>query len=274
MNATKAKKSFKKRFGQANHLLITTLVGLDAIETGQVTQKPDGFNTSWNPIAPARSAERARIFTLKSFLGWAVESLEMYLTELNRKPKELESEEFTVVFSKAGRSICQKTIGVGEYAKIDPVLVALMEVLITWRNHTFHYDIDNEIRIGSVDVLRNAADRIREEFCGLEIDQLQDTWKKHGDFTFKETASLISATHKYVSAVDAFALARLDTKKYMTDALELHFRSNEKATQKLHSLPQDKKIRYIKNITADLVGVDAFDDGVAEQLLESVYDVI
>ena len=274
MIATKAKKLFKKRFGQANHLLITALVGLDAIESGKVTKKPDSFNTSWNPIAPVRSAERARTFTLKSFLGWAVESLEMYLTELNRKPKELESEELTIIFSKAGRSIYQKTIGVGEYAKVDPVLVALMEVLITWRNYTFHYDIDNEIRSESVDILRKAADRIREEFCGLEIDQLQETWQSQGDFTFKETASLISATHKFVSAVDNFALKSLDTKKYMTDALELHFRSNDKAIQKLRSLPQDKKIRFIKNITADLVGLDVTDERVAEQLLESVSDVI
>ena len=95
MSATRAKKTFKKRFGQANHLLITALVGLDAIETGEVSKKPESFSTSWNPIEPKRSAERARIFTLKSFLGWAVESLEMYLTELNRKPKELESEELT-----------------------------------------------------------------------------------------------------------------------------------------------------------------------------------
>ena len=108
MIATKAKKEFKKRFGQANHLLITTLIGLDSIESGNITRKPEGFSTSWNPKDPKRSAERARIFSLQSFLGWAVESLEMYLTELNRKPKELESGELTVIFSKAGRSIYQK----------------------------------------------------------------------------------------------------------------------------------------------------------------------
>lgn len=274
MIATKAKKSFKKRFGQANHLLITALVGLNAIETGLVTKKPDGFNTSWNPIAPARSAERARIFTLKSFLGWAVESLEMYLTELNRKPKELESEELTSIYSRAGQSIYKKTIWVGEHAKVDPVLIALMEVLITWRNYTFHYDIDNTIRSESVELLRNSADRLREEFCGLEIDQLQETWKNQDDFTFKETASLINATHKYVSAVDAFAITQINKTKYMTDALELHFRSNKKAIQKLRSLPQEKKIRFIKSITTDLVGVDVFKEGEAEQLLESVYGII
>lgn len=274
MIATKAKKSFKKRFGQANHMLITALIGLDAIESGAVTHKPEGFHTSWNPIDPVHSAERARVFTLKSFLGWAVESLEMYLTELNRKPKELESEELTIIFSSAGRSVYKKAIGVGDHAKIDPVLVALMEVMITWRNYTFHYDIDNEIRNESVEVLKNSADRIRDEFCGLEIDKLQETWKNQGDFSFKETASLISATHKFVSAVDAYALSHLEGKKYMADALELYFRSNDKAAQKFRSLPQDKKVRFIKNLVANLVGVDTVDDGVVDQLLGAIKKVI
>ena len=69
MNATKAKKKFKKRFGQANHLLITTLVGLDSIESGKIVEKPSEFSTSWNPMEPKRSAERARMFVLQSFLG-------------------------------------------------------------------------------------------------------------------------------------------------------------------------------------------------------------
>ena len=172
----------------------------------------------------------------------------MYLTELNRKPKELESDELTALFSKAGRSIYQKAILVGEHAGVDPVLVALMEVLITWRNYTFHYDIDNQIRGESIILLRNSAERIRSEFCGLEIDQLQKTWESQGDFTFKETASLISATHKYVSEVDAYALYNLNTSRYVSDALELHFRGNDKAIQKLRSLPNEKKLRFIQNI--------------------------
>lgn len=274
MNATRAKKTFKKRFGQANHLLITALVGLDAIETGEVSKKPEGFSTSWNPIEPKRSAERARIFTLKSFLGWAVESLEMYLTELNRKPKELESEAVTVLFSKAGRSIYQKAILIGEHAEVDPVLVALMEVLITWRNYTFHYDIDNQIRSESVILLRNSAERIRSEFCGLEIDQLQETWESQGDFTFKETASLISATHKYVSAVDDYALSNLDTSRYVGDALELHFRGNDKAAQKLRSLPNEKKLRFLQNIVSEALGVKIEEDSVVQRHLAAVQAVI
>lgn len=171
MKTTKAKKDFKKRFGQTNHFLITSLIGLDAIETGKIETKPESFSTSWNPKDPIRSVYRTRTFILQSFLGWAVESLEMYLTELNRKPKELNSTRFTELYSKAGQSINKKAILVGTEAGIDPVLIALIEILITWRNNTFHYDIDNQIRKESLETLQSSSKRIKNEFCGLEISK-------------------------------------------------------------------------------------------------------
>lgn len=268
MIATKAKKEFKKRFGQANHLLITTLVGLNAIESGRVTEKPEGFSTSWNPRNAARSAERARIFTLQSFLGWAVESLEMYLTELNRKPKELQSSELESIYSSAGQSIYKKAIGVGDHTNIDPVLTALMEILITWRNNTLHYDIDNQIRDSSKEILNSNTKKIRENFCGLEISQLQGTWESKGDFTFKETASLISATHKFVDAIDKFSINNLDTERYIGDALETHFRSHHSSISKMRSLPDEKRIRYLRTLIENLVGVTDLSSLNEDGLLE------
>lgn len=274
MNSTKAKKDFKKRFGQANHLLITTLIGLDSIESRKVTEKPSDFSTSWNPIEPKRSAERARVFTLQSFLGWAVESLEMYLTELNRKPKELESEQLTVIYSSAGRSVYKKAIHVGEHAKVDPLLTALMEVMITWRNYTFHYDIDNEIRPESKALLTKSNDRIKAEFCGLEIELLKKTWENKGDFTFKETASLISATHKFVSAIDLYAISNINYEKYITDALVLNFKGNNKAKQKLKSLPHDKKLRFLSNSIVQILGIEEKENQTMEKYLSAVIKII
>lgn len=45
LESSYAKRLFKKRIGNANHLLITILVGLDAIEAGEIT-KTAKFNTS------------------------------------------------------------------------------------------------------------------------------------------------------------------------------------------------------------------------------------
>lgn len=257
MKITKARRDFKKRFGQANHFLITTLIGLDAIETGEIKGKPSSFSTSWNPKDKSRSAQRTRIFTLQSFLGWAVESLEMYLTELNRKPKELESEVFNSLYSNAGQKIYKKAIKIGDETKIDPVLVALMEVLITWRNYTFHYDIDNQIRPESLKILQDEKVRIMGEYCGLDIDILKETWEKGRDFSFKETASLINATHRYVQAIDSYVLENLDIERYVKESIEIHLKESKKSLQKYKSLQSDKKLRYLKSLIMEHVGLEA-----------------
>ena len=266
MKISKAHREFKKRFGQANHFLITALVGLDAVESGLVATKPATFSTSWNPKDQARSAQRSRVFALQSFLGWAVESLEMYLTELNRKPKELESETFTELYSRAGQHIYKKAIYIGDETNIDPVLIALMEVLITWRNYTFHYDIDNQIRPESLQILKDEKERIKLEYCGLDIDVLKETWENGRDFTFKETASLISATHKYVQAVDAYVLRALDIKRYVSETILGHFKVSEKSLNKYKSLPIEKKFRYLKSLIIEHVGLEPDDE-----FLEKVY---
>jgi len=253
MKTTLAKREFKDRLGQANHFLITSLIGLDGIESGKISEKPSSFSTSWNPKNVIRSAERSRIFLLKSFLGWAVESLEMYLTELNRKPKLLESEKFTELYSKAGRSIYLKTILIGDELKIDPVLVGLMEVLITWRNYTFHYDVDNTIRDSSFEVLLNEEKRISTEFCGLEVVQLKKTWETGGDFTFKETASLINATQKFVSAIDTYILNNLNFEQYYSEILIEHFDKNSNSKQKY--LTSQGMEKFILVLLQNIAGV-------------------
>lgn len=254
MRETKARKTFKKRLGQANHFLITTLVGLDGIESGIITEKPEDFHTSWNPKNLKSSASRSRGFVLKSFLGWAVESLEMYMVELNRKPKELYSEKFTQIYSNAGQSIYKKVVGVGEEAGVRASLIGLMEVLITWRNHVFHYGIDNEIRPCSLVTLSTNKEAVKDEFCGLDIDIMKETWESGRDFTFKEAASLIRATQKFVEELDEFVLNHLDIDRYVKEILEGEFKNNAQKIQKYKSLPNDKRCRFIKSLVLNNAG--------------------
>lgn len=266
MKQTKAKKDFKKRFGQANHFLITALVGLDAIGTDKIIAKPHSFSTSWSPQNISQSVLRTRDFILKSFLGWAVESLEMYLTELNRKPKALDSDKFSDIYSEAGRSIYKKAINIGDEMKIDPILIGLVEILITWRNHTFHYDIDNKIRSCSHKILDDNKDKIQEQFCGLDVSLLLENWKNKKDFTFKEVASLISATHKYVENVDQYIIRQLNVENYLFEHLKEKFDQSKLAIQKLNSFPHEKKLRYLKTSIQNSIGIEIDDDKILESL--------
>lgn len=270
MKNSPAKKDFKKRFGQANHFLITALVGIDGIQNGIITEKPESFSTSWNPKNVKRSTIRTRIFILKSFLGWAVESLEMYLTELNRKPKLLESEQFNILFSKAGQSVYQKVILIGDELKIDPILISLMEVLITWRNYTFHYDIDNEIRKESLQCLNTRAEEIKNRFSGLDSTQLKNTWENNSDFTFKETASLIKATQDFVGEIDKYVVANLDLKNFLTDSAQKQFSQNSNSKQRFVSLNNEKKNKYLKVLFQNIAGVNELSDEVVEEIRKSI----
>jgi len=50
LNQSKARTVFKKLLGNANHLIITALVGLDAVEKGIVSGIPADMHAVWSPI--------------------------------------------------------------------------------------------------------------------------------------------------------------------------------------------------------------------------------
>ena len=82
---SRAFRKFKTEMGQANHFLITIMVGLDAVEDG--AKKRESFHTTWNPQNARASASRSRHYAIKSALAWAVDNLDMYLRLCNRIPR-------------------------------------------------------------------------------------------------------------------------------------------------------------------------------------------
>ncbi|MFA6276160.1 MAG: hypothetical protein WC622_05385, partial [Pedobacter sp.] len=224
----------------------------------------------WKHKYTKRSADRTRVFVLKSFLGWAVESLEMYLTELNRKPKLLESDTFTSLYSKAGQSVYKKTILIADEINVDPILIALMEVLITWRNYTFHYDIDNEIRESSMQCLIDKTDEVKARFSGLDINQLKTTWEKGGDFTFKETASLIKATQDFVNSIDDYILVNLDYLKFYIETTQRHFGNSKPSKTRYASFDKEKRKKYIKVLLQNIAGVADLEDNIINSIMKEI----
>ena len=258
MKTTKARREFKNVFGQANHFLITALVGLDAIEKNLIHEKPPSFSTSWNPKDRKSSAKRSRIFILKAFLGSAVEAIEMYLTQLNRKPKLLQDhkdDKFLKIYSSAGQSVYKKVIGVGDEIKVNPIIIGLIEILITWRNYTLHYDIDNQIREKSWEKLIEEEKYIKDNFNGLDIKKLKETWEKNKDFTFKETASLIKASQLFVEEIDEYIIQNLDIETYVLENLQDYFK-NSLYLQRFKST--NNKTEYLKSVIENLTGIKEF----------------
>ena len=145
MKRTIARKEFKEQFGQSNHFLITSLIGLNIIEKSEEIIKPEEFSTSWNPKDKNNSARRSRSFLLGSFLSYAVDGVDMYLSLLNKKPKVIEDPEFSLLFDSAGQSVYKKVVGIESYFKIDKTLTCLVFLMITWRNNIVHAMADNKL---------------------------------------------------------------------------------------------------------------------------------
>ena len=84
INRSIALKRFKNEIGQANHMLITIMVGLDGIVPYQVEAQEE-FHTSWNPKSKEISVERSKVFVKKATMAWLVDCIDMYLRLINRK---------------------------------------------------------------------------------------------------------------------------------------------------------------------------------------------
>ena len=116
LNISKPRKDVKKILGQANHFLITILVGLDSVKKNNITL-PTEFRTSWNPKDKIRSVMRTREYILNSSLAWAVDCLDSYLSACNQKPKIFSDEELLLAIQRAERSVDKKFNALADYVK-------------------------------------------------------------------------------------------------------------------------------------------------------------
>lgn len=250
MMKTLARIQFKKHFGQANHHLITSLVALHVLERSSVTEAPEELRTAWTPKDKRASVVRSRIFVLQSFLGWAVDSVDMYLSLLNRKPNYLQDEALSDKLNGAGRSVLKKVIIYSDHFKISDITQALVDVLITWRNNVFHELADNKLRPDTRRTLSNKGKEIADSYRGLEVSMLADKAEKGEAMTFKETASLINAAHHFVQELDEKILTAFDPVKFCKEAIQDALDTKDQSTgfaAKYFGLTPEQRFRFLRN---------------------------
>jgi hypothetical protein len=109
LSRTRARWAFKDLLGQANHFLITILVGLDGVRKSTVTVAEE-FRTSWNPQDRVRSADRSRMFALDLSLVRAVDSLDTYMMQSARKPFALSDDNFISRMHATKRSVAKRLV--------------------------------------------------------------------------------------------------------------------------------------------------------------------
>lgn len=219
MNITLARRAFKRQFGQANHFLVTSLVGLECLAEHKEF-RPSIIHAVWTPKSIPTSIDRSRIFLMHSFLAWAVDAIDVYLSLLNRKPDYLQDSAFQNVLVGCGRSVYRKAKAFSTYVPCISVEAALVEVLITWRNNVMHEMADNAVSEQSrLTILEKATD-ISGGYCGLDPTDLCGKANDGADLAFKEVASLINAAHNFVEGVDRYLISKLNKTLFYASVLE------------------------------------------------------
>ena len=220
LSRTEARSNFKDLLGQANHFLITILVGLDGVRSGSVAINED-FRTSWNPKSVVRSAERTRSFALDLALVRAVDAFDTYLMNSRRQPFSLTSEQFAADMDGAGQSVARRFAVFENH--LDPLpsyLSVFVRLAIDWRNRRVHSLADDGLTQADKQILLDNSARLGEMFAGLGAEQLIADYSAAQGPTFKEASAVIRLMHVAVAHFDDQLLLGLDIERYTKEALK------------------------------------------------------
>jgi hypothetical protein len=222
LTRTDARAAFKDLLGQANHFLITILVGLNGVRSG-ATQIDEEFRTSWNPRNVRRSAERSRAFALDLALVRAVDSLDAYMMRSRRRPFALTNNSFANSMDGTGQKISKRLAVFNTF--LDPLPThhsAFIRLAIDWRNRRVHSLAEDIAGGEDIESLQQYSEKLCDEFSGLMVEELIQRYKTGLAPTFKEAAAIIRLTHVAVAHFDAQLLRDLDIRRYLSDALAMH----------------------------------------------------
>jgi hypothetical protein len=224
LNESKARHRFKELLGQANHFIITALVGLDAIEKGIVTEGPPDLHAVWSPQSPVVSARRSRILILDMALVRAVDALDLYIRLSRRKPYLAQAPELQTAIDDAKNSVLKKLRAMAHHHQgLNRTLAALMEVMIAWRNRRVHSLDDEEVNDAVWNVIRGDAKWIESEFRGLDVERLLKDFDEQHPPKFRETTSLIRATQKTVEELETIAFSGLAADVFLKELIWTDF---------------------------------------------------
>jgi hypothetical protein len=219
LNVSPARRRFKHILGNANHLLITTLIGLDAVAREIITECPEDLHAAWNPINQQSSADRARIMLFELLLVRATDALDTYLSISRRRPSIIQDTHTQQEFDKAGQSVMGKFKATRLNLRSDDVVNAIVEIMILWRNKGVHTLGSENDDTNFEHIIKNNQDRIKNEFRGMDATRLVTDFRSGKAPTFKETASFINATHIFVQNSDEAFLSKLEPEQFIKELI-------------------------------------------------------
>jgi len=232
---------FKQLIGHSNHYLITILIGIEGVRTGEVT-KGDTFHVTWNPISIEDTTRNSRRFARNSALSWTMDALDAYMGFLKKQPFNFPEEFYDSI--KNDRflfSTLNKVIDFTNYP-IDLPL-SLVHLGIQWRNNLVHYHADNELEQKYATFIRNVdMNSIQERFRGLDPILMFENFKDHNSPTFKEVAAIIQSTHYLVLELDKILKEFINVETFV----DYIIRENDIEIDNIVFSNPEKKLRKFK----------------------------
>lgn len=243
LERSRPRKAFKGLLGNANHLIITALAGLDAIERGVVREVPEDLRTVWSPKNAVSSAKRSRRLILDMSLIRAIDAIDVYLRDCVRKPALVQSNEFRKDLDSAGLSVFRKLQAVERHCpNLDTIAFALVFLMVAWRNRGAHTEADRDAPEVHLALLRSNAEEVAARFSGLDAEMLLGGYEAMRPVTFKEVASLINAAHHLVADLDTLLLRSLDIEQFLKDVIWASLSDSQKP---LELIEQTRKRRAV-----------------------------
>lgn len=235
LKRTMARAAFKDLLGQANHFLITILVGLSGVRSEHVGLDKE-FSTSWNPRDVRRSADRSRVFVLDLGLVRAVDAFDTYLMRTRRRPMALASEDFAARMDGTGQKVSKRLEVFSTF--LPPLALpraAFLRLAFDWRNRRVHSLADDNLDRREIKILIEAHEVFREEFGGLDVNDLVKHYQAGDAPTFKETAAIIRLVHGAVEHFDGHLLSSLDIEDYIRACLADHLSPSSQSAESFAS---------------------------------------
>ena len=239
---------FKNEIGQANHMLITIMVGLDGIVPYHIEASSE-FHTAWNPKSKEYSVQRSKVYAKKASLAWLVDCLDMYLRLINQAPILIcrDDLKYQIDSIENSRSVYRRMKLICSYYSIQSTNYALVDLLICWRNKLTHFQAENDILESSKDILLNNTSNILSNHCGLEIASTLKSFDQTEVPSFKEVASFVKATIDLVYEIDKSLIDDIDQVKY-ADSIIIKYLSNKTRLNNIFSKDQQTAEKSIKQI--------------------------
>ena len=204
--------------GQNNHFLITILVGLDSVETGQATLSPN-FSTWWDPRDAKTSARRSREFAIKALLAWVSDGLYAYMRQLAKERNGyLCADDCASVMNEDG--LWARLNRLATVSRVDVgVERHLCELLVVWRNKVVHSDSRDAVPGDLRRRLLASSQEIAEGYRGMDVESALDRAARGRAPTFKEITALVSAAHDFVENLDRAVIEHMNLDQYLRAVL-------------------------------------------------------